>query len=75
MKSKEAVINSQSLLSEEISWHWSVMEFLEQAPVSAILFLLPENSVITAVKEWNPFFHEKKAVIRRTYGTSRSQRL
>jgi len=35
MKSNEAVINSQSLLSEEISWHWSVMEFLEQAPVSA----------------------------------------
>lgn len=59
----------------EISWHWSVMEFLEQAPVSAALLLLPENSVMMAVKEWNPFFHEKKAVIRRTYGTSKFQRL
>lgn len=51
------------------------MEFLEQAPVSAALLLLPENSVMMAVKEWNPFFHEKKAVIRRTYGTSKCQRL
>lgn len=51
------------------------MEFLEQAPVSAILFLLPENLVMTAVKEWNPFFHEKKSVIRRTYGTSKCQRV
>lgn len=36
------------------------MEFLEQAPVSAALLLLPENSVMTAVKEWNPFFHQEE---------------
>ena len=54
------VINSQSLLSEEISWHWSVMEFLEQAPVSAIPFLLPENPSITAVNELHPFFHQEE---------------
>ena len=36
------------------------MEFLEQAPVSAIPFLLPENPSITAVNELHPFFHQEE---------------
>ena len=49
------VIHSQSLLSEKFpctgaSWN----------SLSRPLFLLPESLVMTAVKEWNPFFHEKR---------------
>lgn len=36
------------------------MEFLEQAPASAILFLLPENPSITAVNELHPFVHQEE---------------